>query len=358
MDEQIRLLAESAIARRTFPGCVVGVVKRDGTRWVLPFGRFTYEESSPAVMGNTLYDVASITKSIPTGSLALQLIDEGRLSLDDKLIDFIPEFNNSDREAVRIKHLLTYTLDGYGFASALDDGRGLAAFQEGAGEALLNLLLTRDFEHRPGTVFKYTNIPAALLGLVVEKVYGEKIDVLASTRFFEPLGMMRSTFYPEKYSKDEIPPTEIDSWRGEVQGIVHEESAWLAKKDNTLFGHAGLFSTADDILTFMEMLLNGGELKGHRFFSEEIISQMEANQIPELNDSTGLGWELNQPRFMGKHCTPKTFGKTGFTGTLCAADRDKGVAYVILSNRTYPERSPDSAAINTFRADVGEIVFG
>lgn len=358
MDEQITKLAESAINVRTFPGCVVGVVKRDGTRFVLPFGHFTYDGNSPVVTEDTQYDVASITKSIPTGSLALQLIDEGRLSLDDKLIDFVPEFNNSDREDVCIKHLLTYTLDGYGFASSLDDGRGLAAYQEGAGDALLNLLLTHNFERRPGTIFKYTNIPAALLGLVVEKVYSEKIDVLADTHFFKPLGMKRSTFYPEKYSPEEIPPTEIDSWRGETQGIVHDESAWLAKRDNRLFGHAGLFSTADDILTFMEMLLNGGELKGQRFFSEEIISQMETNQIPELNDSTGLGWELNQPRFMGKHCTPKTFGKTGFTGTLCAADRDKGIGYVILSNRTYPERSPDSVAINAVRAAIGEIVFG
>lgn len=357
MDTRIKHAAEVAIGAKTFPGCVVGVVERSGERLVLPFGRFTYEDSSPAVKRDTLYDVASVTKSIPTASLALQLIDQGKLRLTDKLIDYIPEFSNSDREAVLIKHLLTYTLDGYGLASSLDDGRGLAAFREGAGEKLLNLLLTRDFGHRPGTVFKYTNIPAALLGLAVEKICGEPIDVLADTHFFKPLEMTRSTFYPERYPLTEIPPTEIDSWRGEVHGIVHDESAWLAKNDGRLFGHAGLFSTADDMLTFMEMLLNGGELKGQRFFSEEIINEMESNQIPELGDSTGLGWELNQPRFMGKHCTPRTFGKTGFTGALCIADRDRGRAYVVLSNRTYPKRQPDSTAINAFRAAIGDIVF-
>ncbi|HYF29330.1 MAG TPA: serine hydrolase, partial [Candidatus Paceibacterota bacterium] len=235
--------------------------------------------------------------------------------------------------------------------------RGLAAYQEDAGERLLRLLLTRDFEKRPGTVFRYTNIPAALLGLVVERVYGATLDKLADSHFFKPLGMSRSTFYPETYPLEEIPPTEVDSWRGEVRGIVHDESAWLAKKDHTIFGHAGLFSTADDLLTFMEMLLNGGEAGGRKFFSEEIITQMETNHIPELHDSTGLGWELNQPRFMGRHCTPKTFGKTGFTGSLCAIDRSKEIAYVILSNRTYPQRPPDSAAINAFRAAVGEVVF-
>jgi CubicO group peptidase (beta-lactamase class C family) len=358
MEESLKKAAESAISEKVTPGCVIGVVKKGGTRMVLPFGRFTYESDSPAVREDTLYDIASITKSIPTASLALQLVDEGRLKLSDKLIDHIPEFNNSDRETVLIKHLLTYTLDGYGFASTLDDGRGLAAFNEGAGDMLLNLLLTHDFERRPGTVFKYTNIPAALLGLVVEKIYGETIDMLADSHFFKPLEMKRSTFYPEQFPLEEIVPTEIDAWRGEVRGIVHDESAYIAKKDSRVFGHAGVFSTAGDILTFMEMLLSGGELKGKRFFSEEIITQMETNQIPELNDSTGLGWELNQPRFMGKYSSPHTFGKTGFTGTLCICDREREIAYVVLSNRIYPHRPADSVGINTLRASIGEVVLG
>ena len=104
------------------------------------------------------------------------------------------------------------------------------------------------------------------------------------------------------------------------------------------------------------MLLNGGIFNGKTFFSEEILQQMETNQIPELNNFTGLGWELNQPRYMGKYCGEHTFGKTGFTGTLCVADRQEEVAYVILSNRVYPKRTKDSAAINAFRAAVGEIV--
>ncbi|HYF28838.1 MAG TPA: serine hydrolase domain-containing protein, partial [Candidatus Paceibacterota bacterium] len=116
MEDLIRPIAEAAIKERTFPGCVVGIIKRNGERMVLPFGRFTYEDSAPAVRENTLYDLASITKSIPTGSLALQLIDQGKLRITDKLIDHIPEFNNSDRDTVLVKHLLTYTLDGYGFA--------------------------------------------------------------------------------------------------------------------------------------------------------------------------------------------------------------------------------------------------
>ncbi len=337
---------EQAIQEKVFPGCVIGIVKKNGERQIVPFGHFTYESDSPSVQEGTIYDVASITKSIPTASLALTLLDQVKLNLEDRLVDYIPEFNNSDRELVRIKHLLTYTLDGYGIGS----------MKLGSASATLHTLLTQDFERRPGTVFKYTNIPAALLGLVVEKIMGDTLDILADVYFFKPLKMTRSTFYPERFGQGMIVPTEIDHWRGLVHGVVHDESAYICKKDGKIMGHAGLFSTAPDILNFLEMLLNRGTCKGRTYFSEGIIDQMTTNQIPELNESTGLGWELNQSRYMGKSCGPHTFGKTGFTGTLCVGDIEKEIAYVILSNRTFPKRPTDSSAINALRADIGEIV--
>lgn len=355
MGDEIRHAANQAIKDKTFPGCVVGIVKRSGERQVFPFGDFTYENSSPKVKEDSIYDTASLTKSIPTGSLALQLIDEGKLKLTDKLIDYIPEFDNSDRENVLIKHLLTYTLDGYGFTSTALKIEN-KSIQDITATDLLDLVLTHDFEKRPGTVFKYTNIPATLLGLVVERVTGSTLDKLADERFFKPLNMARSTFYPENFLLEEIVPTESDDWRGLVQGIVHDESAYICKKEGKIVGHAGLFSTAPDLLNFLEILLHKGTFQNKRFFSEQIIEQMGTNQISEINESTGLGWELNQPRYMGEYCTPHTFGKTGFTGTLCICDVGKGIAYVILSNRIFPNRPADSAAINAFRKAVGEII--
>lgn len=346
--DQIIKEALLAIDEKTFPGCVVGIVKKNGERVVYPFGNFTYVPSSPVVQENTIYDIASITKSIPTASLALQLIDQGKLKLTDKLIDYIPEFRNSDREKVLIKHLLTYTIDGYGLAALRPKTETVAD--------LLEILMTQDFEKPPGTVFKYTNLPAAFLGLVVEKITGETLDKLADIHFFKPLNMSRSTFYPENFSIEEIVPTESDDWRGLVRGIVHDESAYICKKEGKIVGHAGLFSTAPDILNFLEMLLHGGAFGRDKYFSKEIMKQIQTNQIPELNDVTGLGWELNQPRYMGKYCTPRTFGKTGFTGTLCVCDVGKGIAYVILSNRIFPKRPTGSTAINSFRKKIGEII--
>ncbi len=353
--EHIIKTAEEAVKDRVFPGCVVGIVKSNGDRQIIPVGNFTYDKDSQEVKKDTIYDTASLTKSICTASIALQLIDEGKLKLTDKLIDYVPAFNNSDRENVLIKHLLTYTIDGYGLASVIDGADGASLHDRSASD-LRNVLLTHNFNKRPGEVFKYTNIPAALMGMVIENITGNTLDVLADERLFKPLNMSRSTFSPEKFSKDEIVPAEIDHWRGLAHGVIHDESAYIAKRDGKVVGHAGLFATAPDILNYLEMLLNKGKLDGKRYFSEEIIKEMHTNQIADIGEVTGLGFELNQPRYMGDYCTEDTFGKTGFTGTLIICDIKKEVAYVILSNRIYPQRPKDSAAINTFRKKIGEII--
>jgi CubicO group peptidase (beta-lactamase class C family) len=105
------------------------------------------------------------------------------------------------------------------------------------------------------------------------------------------------------------------------------------------------------------MLLEGGSHGGRRYFSEETVRRMYTNQIPHLRLSTGLGWELNQPRFMGRYCSANTFGKTGFTGCYCLCDPEKGLGLVLLSNCIYPARAPDREAINALRRDIADLVF-
>ena len=188
MKDQITQRVEQAIRDKVFPGCVVGIVKTNGEREILPYGNFTYEESTE-IKNDSIFDVASITKSIPTGSLALQLIDEGKLNLEDRLIDYVPEFRNSDRNNVLVKHLLTYTIDGY----------GLASLGNVSSDELMEYIMTHDFENKPGTVFKYTNVPAMFLGLVVEKIYGDTLDNLSNEHFFKPLNMERTTFHPNRF---------------------------------------------------------------------------------------------------------------------------------------------------------------
>jgi CubicO group peptidase (beta-lactamase class C family) len=122
-------------------------------------------------------------------------------------------------------------------------------------------------------------------------------------------------------------------------------------------GSAGVFSSVPDILNFVEMLLNKGSIGGQKYFSPEIIEQIQTNQLADIGQYEGLGWELNQPRYMGKNCSEKTFGKTGFTGCVCVCDIEREVGFVILSNYTYPQRKPDAIRINKFRGDIADIIY-
>jgi CubicO group peptidase (beta-lactamase class C family) len=344
---RIQIRIEKAIGEHVFPGCVVGVVGSCGENIVLPFGHHTYEPDAKTVETQTVYDVASITKAIPVSSLALKLIEQGRLHVDDRLIQYIPEFDNPDSDHVLIRHLLTHTLH---FAFPL------SSLKKRPPEAMLQAILTTPFRSRPGELFAYANATSILLGMVVESICGESIDRLADNIFFKPLRMKKSSFHPlTMVEKQYIVPTEIDSWRGRViQGEVHDESAWALKRP---VGSAGLFSTVPDLLIFMSMLLNRGTWEGTRYFSDSSILTMSTNQIHSIGSCTGLGWELNQEHYMGRHCSRRCIGKTGFTGCMFLCDLEKHMGVVLLSNHTYPRRKGDKDLINSVRRDVADIVF-
>jgi len=382
MENQIKSRLSQAVESRVFPGCVVGIVKKSGERTVIPFGNFTYDSGSRAMESGSVFDIASVTKSIPTSSLALKLLEDGRLKLENKISDFLPVSDNPDMADVSIKHLLTHTLD-WGFR--LSEMKGKPR------EEILRTIFSAKLKNPPGTTYFYSNATSILLGLIVKKIYGNTLDNLGKDIFFSPLGMEKTTFHPlEILSKEEIVPTEIQEWRpasasdkrdGLVQGEVHDESAYSLKEP---VGSAGVFSCVPDLLNFMEMLLNGGELNGKRYFSENTIEKIQTDYGAEVGERDnlgepkviriGLGWELNQPWYMGTNSDEsvsalardrsakqkrdgKRFGKTGFTGCSCVCDTELETALVILSNRVYPARKQNSADINEVRRDIADIVF-
>lgn len=345
-EKQIQDRIARAIDAKVFPGCVVGVVHASGERWILPFGFFADKSSRP-IEESSIFDVASITKSIPSASLALKLIEEGRISPEDQAARFLPELNNSYRNKIFIKHLLTQTLD-YGIR--------LSAYKDRTPEEILEIIFKAELKSRPGSKFSYSNATSVLLGLVVERVYGQQLDFLSEKYFFQPLSMTRTTFHPKRFSLENIVPTEIDPWRGYlIQGEVHDESAFrLSQK--YIPGSAGLFSTAPDLLNFLEMLLNEGVFQGQKIFEKATLQMMSRNWIEDIGEKSGLGWELDQKRYMGRFSSSSTIGKTGFTGCSCLVDLDKKIGLVILSNYTYPRRKPDAVLINQVRSDIADIV--
>lgn len=329
MPSDVKARAEKAIAEKVFPGCVVGVVKKSGEREVRSFGNLTYDTDAPAVREDTIYDLASVTKSIPTASLALNFLNKEKFELSDGVKKFIPELQND--HGATIEDLLMYRVRGVQMSTLKDK----------TPEEISGYIFAHGFDAPPGKS-EYTNLPGFLLGLVVERALGESLDALAQKYFFDPLKMSHTTFFPNvRLTKSNISPTEVDVY-GEVRGIVHDESARVFAKAGRAVGHAGLFSNAPDILNILEALLQG-----------KYPSVVEGAQ-------RGLGWQTAEPWFSGSHIGKNAFGKTGFTGTSVLVDIERGIALVILSNRTYPKRPPDAASIhsamNTFRADIADIL--
>lgn len=332
MRSKIATRVKRAIQEKVFPGCIVGTIRANGVREILPFGHFTYDENSPEVRGDSIYDVASITKSIPTASLALMLMGEGKLRVADRVVEFLPELKND--YGATVEDLLTYHVHG----------TPLSTLAYKSADEILEYIFAYGFDGPPSGESKYTNLPALLLGLIVERVAKEKLDVLAQKTFFDPLSM-RTTFFPTKngHPMSTIAPTEIDEWRGLVQGLPHDESAYVFAKAGRAVGHAGLFSTASDLLNFLGTLLDR-----NYGCATSIIEGAQR----------GWGWQVNDAQFMGKYSSPHTFGKTGFTGTSVICDVERGIGFVILSNRTYPKRPPDDSAIFQFRADIADSILG
>lgn len=346
--EDIRKRADHAIRSQVFPGCVIGITRKSGDSVVIPRGRFTYEAGASGVSENSIFDVASITKAIPTSSLALKLLGEGRLKLEDRVINFIPELENRHREEILVRHLLTQTLD-YSFR--------LSEHKDKSADDILKTIFEAELKCPPGKTYFYSNATSVLLGIVLERICGDSLDRLAQKYFFEPLKMTDTAFNATGLSKERILPTEIDDWRGRViQGEIHDESAYKLNMKGPV-GSAGLFSTAPDLLKFLNMLLNEGMTEGAEILPKEMVRQIYENALKGMSFVTGLGWELAQKRYMGEMSGASTFGKTGFTGCVCICDLPLNIGLVILSNYSFPRRKPNMDAINFFRREIADLIF-
>lgn len=356
MEEQIRRRIKKAIREKLFPGCVVGVVTKKGSRFVLSAGRHAYKFMSPSVRPDSIFDVASITKAIPLAVAALALIEEGKLLLESPIVSLLPKFDTTpQKRKVTILHLLTNTID-----LALPP---LSSLKDINPALIAKRVCEAPLVAEPGTTYRYTNASSLLLSLCLTRVAQPSLGVFAKKLFFNPLSMRDTTFdlFIERINVGKrVIPSEIDPWRdGEIRGKVHDESTHTLQKlyGVNKIGTAGLFSTVPDLLTFLEMLLNNGFFRGHRYFSEEMVTQMSVNHFPLVEGADGLGWALYPQEYMGNYSTAHTFGKTGFTGCMVLADRKKEVGLVVLSNYHYPHRKKDLVPNIRFRADIADIVF-
>ncbi len=345
---KINSIMNQAVLDSTFPGGVVTVVKDGIIAYNKGFGYQTYQKLKP-IEHDAIYDLASLTKVTATTPAIMKLVDEGKISLDDKVSSYFPEFKESQKDKITIRNLLLHNSGLPPFRVYVDS---LKTESE-----ILKAVKNEPLVYLSGSKYEYSDLGFILLGEIVEQVSGMPLNRFVRKNFYYPMGMSDTFFNPKEYNhwvNKRIPPTETDTtFRMQtIQGEVHDERAFYL---GGVAGHAGLFSTASDLATYCQMLLSKGLYASQQYLEPSTITTFTQRQSPQVN--RGYGFDRKSKGFStaGSLTSNKTFGHTGFTGTSFWIDPEQNLAIIILTNRTYPHRSYGSD-ISKIRARVADAV--
>jgi CubicO group peptidase (beta-lactamase class C family) len=334
---------ERGIKAGGYPGAAVVVGRKGAAVWEKGFGRLGWtSEIASVVPERTIYDLASLTKVVGTTTAVMILYDEGKLRLDDRVVQYIPEFGGGAKDNVTIRMLLEHR-------SGLPAGRDLWRLASTPEEARAAVISTPLFA-APGQYYEYSDLGADMLGFVVEAVSGEKLDRFLDTRVFGPLGMSDTRFRPDASLRERIAPTELNPPRGyPLRGEVHDENAYAL---GGVAGHAGLFSTASDLAVFAQMLLIGGRYIGTRIVADSTVKLFTRRAA----GTRALGWDTCAGTgSCGTYLSSSAYGHTGFTGTSLWIDPEREMFVVLLTNRVHAARARRPAkVIADVRADLAD----
>ncbi len=334
--DQVGALLDSVVAERAAPGTVLGV-SLAGRHFYASAGQLGLDDPTRPD-SSSIYDLASLTKVIGLTSAVLMGVTEHRLAVDAPLAQYLPVFGDTpERRTITLRLLLTHS-------SGLPAGRPL--YREAANRAeAFAIADTTPLDTVPGARYMYSDLGAILLTQAVETVYHTRIDSLLNRRLFSPLGMYDTRYLPPTAWLPRIAPTEDDPWRRRmIHGEVHDENT---ARMGGVSGHAGLFSSARDLLRFADWMLGaaGDPDAGCAHSSiplpiaDTLVRQfIQVQNIPE-GSSRALGWDTPSGRSSGGDLiSRRSFGHTGFTGTSIWMDPERCLAIVLLSNRVHPTR--------------------
>jgi uncharacterized protein YbbC (DUF1343 family)/CubicO group peptidase (beta-lactamase class C family) len=340
LDEAINL----AIEQGKLPGAVL-VVGHDGLIvYQKAYGKRALVPQPEAMTEDTIFDIASLTKIVATTSSLMKLFEQGKFRLNDKITEYIPEFQGGKSE-VTIRNLLTH-FSGLAPDVALD--QPWKGYETG-----IRMAATTRPESPPGARYIYSDINFILLGELIHRLSGQTLPEYASRNIFQPLGMKETMFLPPASLVPRIAPTERVTPNGlPLRGVVHDPTA---RNMGGVAGHAGVFSTASDLARFAQMMLNGGELDGVRIFSPLTVRKFtEPQSPPDQSILRGLGWDIDSPHSgnRGELFPIGSFGHTGFTGTSIWIDPSTRTYVILLANSVHPAVRP---ALTPLRAKVATI---
>lgn len=316
---------EETIKKGDLPGAVLLVQRQGKIVYRKAYGHKSKQPLQLAMDPNVVFDMASLTKPIATGTAIMILLEQGKLKLSDEVSKYLPAFDSKKKHKITIEQLLLHT-------SGLIPDNALADYQDGPKHAWAKLFGQEPITE-PGSKFKYSDVNYILLGKIVEQVSGQSLDVFTRQHVFEPLELKDTTFKPDAKLAARAAPTEQRDGKW-MQGEVHDPRAFLL---GGVAGHAGLFSTADDLAVYVQMLLNKGEFGGKRILSADTVKLMTTPR-PVPGGQRTLGWDANTAfsTNRGELFPIGGFGHTGFTGTSVWVDPGSQTAVILLSNRVHP----------------------
>src|SRR5271157_5782584 len=323
---------QEAIRQNRLPGAVL-IVGHDGkVVYRQAYGQRALVPKTEAMSVDTIFDVASLTKVIATTSSLMKLFEQGRFRLNDKVTDYIPEFQGG-RSDITLRNLFTHF-------SGLPPDVPLKPEWTG-NETGLRLAYTDKPTGPPGVRLVYSDINFILLGELVHRLSGQTLAEYSRQSIFLPIGMQETMFLPPAAWVSRIAPTERpDKNREPLRGVVHDPTA---RNMGGIAGHAGLFSTADDLARFAQMMLNGGELDGIRLFNPLTVEKFTEPQTPpDQPILRGLGWDIDSPYSTnrGELFPIGSYGHTGFTGTSIWIDPSTRSYVILLANSVHPDARP------------------
>ncbi len=361
LTKKVDSLVNVGLRSGMMPGAQVLIARKGKVVYNKSFGYHTYNKKRK-VKNTDVYDVASMTKILASLPLLMELKNQGSIDLDNTLGTLIPELKGTNKSNITLRKALSHyarfkswipfylsTLDSVTKKPSKEYYR--SAYSDDFNIKIIdNMYLRSDYtdtivkqigesELRDRLSYKYSDLPYYLVKKYLEDYYGQNLDKLTSSHFYQSMGTTRMGYKPiKRFDKSAIVPSENDTyWRNQkVQGYVHDMGAAM---QSNIGGHAGLFSNANDVAKMMQMYLQNGYYGGKRYFSKETVEEFNTCTYCDKNVRRGVGFDKPQLSGSGPTCgcvSMSSFGHSGFTGTYTWADPEEEIVYVFLSNRTFP----------------------
>ncbi|MDB6061196.1 MAG: serine hydrolase [Verrucomicrobiaceae bacterium] len=333
--------AQAQVRAGKIPGAVVLVGNGDRVLYRKAFGYRTKQPKKIAMTTDTLFDLASLTKVIATTTAVMQLVENQQLQLDDPIAKYWPEFAANGKAAITVRQALTH------YTGLRPD---LPTNNWSGYNTALAMIAAEQPQREPGSAYEYSDINFEILGELVQRISGQPLDIYCLQHIFQPLGMRDTGFKPIAAVHERIAPTVY--WRKKIiWGQVNDPTAFAM---GGIAGHAGLFSSADDLAIFARMLLHGGSYRDAQILKPETVAQITSPQaLPDKTRQRGLGWNLEAPNDRGNTVIPRGFyGHTGYTGTSLWIDPITRTYVIILTNRVFPNDTGDVGPLRNQIADV------